>query len=61
MLLLIKKIKRCKLTMNNSGDSNRQCKPRLSKLISFLSLIRQVILDKLKDWNNLKDKKRCYC
>ena len=44
-------------TTNNNSNSDINSKSWLSKLISFLIFIKQVILNDLNNWNDIKDKK----
>ena len=45
------------LTTSNNSNSNRNSKPKISKLISFSLFIKQVILNHLGDWNDTDDER----
>ena len=45
------------LTTSNNSNGNSNSKLKLSKLINFSSIIRQVILNDLGDRNDTVDKK----
>ena len=55
------KKKKSYLLIADSSNSDGNSKPKTPKLISFSLFIRQVILNNLGDWNDMKDERWYHC